>query len=198
MIHSLRGTLLETGENLLIIECAGVGYAVRTTSGTLSALPKVGKETRVYTHMSVREDAVELFGFSGKRELDCFRMLITVNGVGPKAALAILSELSPDKLLLAVAAGDAKAITKAPGVGPKLASRVVLELAGKLGEQDILPGFSSFAPDAPASQQGEALSALVALGYSQSEAATAVSKCPADWSTQEIIKGGLKFLSSGK
>lgn len=198
MIYSLRGRLIEQSQNFVVVECSGVGYGVRTTMNTIGSLPKTGSEVRLLTHMSVREDAVELFGFQSAVELSCFRLLITVSGVGPKAALAILSELSPDRLMLCIASGDAKSITSAPGVGPKLASRIVLELKDKITNEDLTGNLGSVRQtiENPLSGSGEAVSALVALGYSQAEAAVAVARFPPDSPVQDIIKGALKSMSS--
>lgn len=198
MIYSLRGALAAIEQNFVVVECAGVGYGVRTTMNTVGALPKKGSEVLLYTYLNVREDAVELFGFLTQNELSCFRMLTSVNGVGPKAALGILSELAPDRLLLAIAAGDAKAITRAQGVGPKLASRIVLELKDKIQTDNLASGLSEIGrvTDSPQSGAGEAVSALVALGYSQSEAAAAAARFAPDTPVQEIIKGALRNLSA--
>lgn len=198
MIYSLHGTLVQVGNSFVVVECAGVGYGVRTTMNTIGRLPRTGNEVRLFTHLSVREDAVELFGFYDERELELFRLLTSVNGVGPKAAIAILSQLSAEKLTLCIAGGDAKTITQAPGVGPKLASRIVMELKDKLGGELAL-GEAQFAAAGAAAQPhspaGEAVSALVALGYTQSDAAAAVGRFAPDTPVQEMIKGALKLLS---
>lgn len=199
MIYSLRGTLTAVEQNFVVVECAGVGYGVRTTAGTLGKLPKMGQEVKLFTCLNIREDAAELFGFIDRRELEGFRMLTGVSGVGPKAALAILSELGGQQLLLAVAGGDAKSITRAPGVGPKLASRIVLELKDKVPADFFSPdgGGGAFAlPPQENTSAGEALSALIALGYSQQEAASAVGRLSPELPVQELIKGALKVLST--
>ncbi len=128
MIYSLRGKLLCVEPNLAVIECAGVGYAVRTSAVTVSRLPSLGSETILYTYLHVSENAVDLFGFADQNELSCFKMLITVTRVGPKAALSVLSNVTPERFALCVASGDAKTIAKAPGIGPKTAQRIILEL----------------------------------------------------------------------
>ncbi len=195
MIYSLRGTLLFTDPSSAVIECGGVGYKCAVTVNTLRQLPKIGSEAMIFTYMNVREDAVDLFGFASEDELASFKLLIAVNGVGPKAALAILSELTPEKLAFAIAGGDVKAITKAPGVGPKLAQRIVLELKDRVlpggapaevnGSGTVLEGSSDLA---------QAVGALVALGYAQSEAASAVAKTDTSQPVEQIIKDALKHL----
>lgn len=197
MIDSLRGTLAAVEQNFVVVECAGVGYGVRTTAGTLGRLPKMGGEVKLYTCLSVRQDAAELFGFIDRKEREGFRLLTAVSGVGPKVALAILSELGGDQLMLAAAGGDAKAISRAPGVGPKLASRIVLELKDKAPGDFFSPDGGAFAaPPQENTGAGEAVSALVALGYSQQEAAAAVGRFSPDAPVQELIKGALKVLSA--
>ena len=155
------------------------------------------------THLYLREDVLELFGFFTEEELRCFRLLIGVSGVGPKAALAILSTLTPQKLMLAIAAGDAKAV-KAPGVGPKLSQRIILELRDKFSTEDLTGGVAaagggglSFLSGEDSSAQGEAVAALVSLGYGQTEAAAAIAKLDSSLAVDELIKGALKRLSQG-
>ena len=195
MIYSLRGMLLFTDPSSAVIECAGVGYKCAVTVHTLRQLPKIGSEAKVFTYMNVREDAVDLFGFATEDELASFKLLIAVNGVGPKAALAILSELAPEKLAFAVAGGDVKAITRAQGVGPKLAQRIVLELKDR-----VMPGNAPAEADGSgavleeSSDLAQAVSALVALGYAQSEAASAVAKTDTSQPVEQIIKDALKYL----
>ncbi len=199
MLYSLRGKLIYTDHHAAVVECGGVGYKCAASAATLAALPKLGEEAFLYTHMNVREDAVELFGFSSAVELDSFKMLISVNGVGPKAALAILSALSPDKFALSVAAGDVKALTAAQGVGPKLAQRIVLELKDKISNERLAESvggeMGAVSPVRSSSNTGEAVSALMALGYSQTEAASAVAKMDASLSVEELIKGALKAFA---
>ena len=195
MIYSLNGELIYVDPQTAVIECGGVGYKCTITSQTLGALPEIGKKARVYTYMSIREDAVDLFGFVSEEELTAFKLLITVNGVGPKAAIAILSELTPQKLALAISSGDSKALTKAQGVGNKIAQRIALELkdkfsnipSGTADDIEIVQSVNSDTTD-------EAVSALVTLGYSKSEAQSAVSKVADSGSVEEIIKNSLKYL----
>lgn len=199
MFYSLTGNVIFTDLNSVALECGGVGFRCLTSTNTLRDVD-VHEKTTLYTHLNVREDALDLFGFSTEYELEWFKLLIGVTGVGPKAALAILSELSPDKLALAVSAGDVKVITRAQGVGPKIAQRVILELKDKA--KSALSSFgevSSQADDVAevfgSSNTSEAVAALTMLGYSQSEAALAVSKIDASLPTDQIIKQCLKLLS---
>lgn len=199
MIYSLNGTLIYTDINTAVVECGGVGFKCFSTLTTLRKLPQVGSKVFLYTHMNVREDAMDLYGFADTEELRCFKLLISVSGVGPKAALAILSELTPEKLAFCVSAGDSKSITRAQGVGPKTAQRVVLELKDKLKvdvpESSDNSDFGTVSSTA-AGNAGEAISALVMLGYSQTEASNAVSKLPQDLSVEEMIKRSLRQLSA--
>lgn len=198
MVYSVKGDIIFMDTNSVAVECGGFGLRCLTTDNTLRRLGPVGSQVMLYTHLNVREDSLDLFGFFDKQELDCFKLLISVTGVGPKAGLAILSHLKPEKLALCVATGDIKTITGAQGVGQKLAQRVVLELKDKL--LSALPeGFDHIdvAAAGVASEAGpsaEAVSALVMLGYSQSEASVAVSRQPAELSTEELIKRALKGL----
>ncbi len=195
MIYSLNGTLTYTDPNTAVVECAGVGYGCRVTYNTLRKLPETGNPVFLYTYMNVREDAVDLFGFVEKEELEMFKLLISVNGVGPKAAIAILSELSPNAVVVAISTGDAKTITRANGVGPKMAQRIVLELKDKVGAtvSDDLDDAVSVVASA-GDDKKEAVSALVSLGYSSSEAQKAVAKCKDSVGVEQIIKEALKYL----
>ena len=197
MIYSLNGRLVHKEAGLAVVECGGVGYACRTTYSTLSQLT-VNKDAFLYTYMSVREDAVELFGFATKQELGCFRQLLSVTGVGPKAALAILSDISPEKFAIVVATGDHKAIAKTKGVGPKLSQRIILELKDKISKEQLSSaGADSLADTAAAvgGNVGEAIAALTVLGYAQTEAVTAVSKLDSSLPVEELIKQSLKQMA---
>ncbi len=198
MLYSLRGKLIIKEPNFFVIECAGVGYKCTCSMLTVSELPKIGEEVFVYTHLNVREDAVDLFGFSNLKELSCFKQLISVSGVGPKAAISILSTMSYDQLAICIATGDYKTITKAPGIGGKTAQRIVLELKDKIKNEDIVSGFNSAPIISQLDNQNlqDAISALMVLGFSNSEAATSLSYCTPEMSTEEMIKIGLKNLSS--
>lgn len=204
MIYSLNGDLvyLDALSSTAVIECAGVGYKVTVTSGTLAHLPynaEKPQKVRVFTHMQVREDAVELFGFYTQAELTMFRHLISVSGVGPKAAISVLSLLSPDKLAMAVAAEDAKAISKAPNVGAKTAARIILELKSKLAKDFPMTGEASSAAEIPAADAGggklsDAQEALLVLGYSRAEVNGALKKVDSALPLEEMIRRALALL----
>lgn len=196
MIYSLRGEVILIQPGTVVVECSGVGYKCSITLNTFEKLPKKG-ETVVLTHMVVRDDTLDLFGFADVRELECFRLLISVNGVGPKAALALLSQHTPDSLSLAIASGDAKSLTLAQGVGSKLSQRIVLELKDKLsviGQNDAqLQSVAAAMSDDNISQAAQA---LVSLGYSMSEAALALKGSPPDTPSDVLIRLALKAMSS--
>lgn len=200
MIYSLRGTLVHMEPGLAVVECGGVGFSCMTTMQTLRTLPKVGGEVTLYTHLNVREDAMDLFGFASRSELNCFRMLIAVSGVGPKVGLAILSELAPEQVALAVSAGDSKSLTRAAGVGPKLAQRIVLELTDKVKKLGVTG--SGFDPSqsgsvvSAAANIAEAVNALTVLGYAPSEAAAVAAKFDSDLPVEEIIRLSLREIAS--
>lgn len=198
MIYSVHGTVVHIEQNLAVVECGGVGYGCRTTAYTLSQL-SVGKETTLLTLLNIREDAAELFGFGEEAELSCFKMLLSVNGVGPKAALSILSDLSPQGFALCVAGGDSKALTRSPGIGKKIADRIILELKDKLAKQTegvtALPYSESGAAPIASNAAAEAVAALVVLGFSNSKAQEAVSRLSPDLPVSELVKEALKRLS---
>lgn len=202
MLYSLKGILVCTEPGVAVIECGGVGFKCSTTMSTLRTLPPLGEEAKLYTYMGVREDAIDLFGFASLSELNCFKTLISVSGVGPKVGLSILSELSPERLAVCISAGDFKSLTRASGVGPKLAQRIVLELRDKVtklsADSGIPIGFSSAAgavPSASAHAQ-EAIGALSVLGYTPSEAASVISKLDSSLPTEELIRLALKEMGS--
>ncbi len=198
MIYSVTGNVVDFDTSTVCVDVNGVAFRCMTTLTTSQKCASMGMKVTLYTYLNVREDAMELFGFYDKIELDCFKMLITVNGVGPKMGLAILSELAPDKVALSIAAGDHKALTKASGVGPKLAQRICMELKDKVGksfgtaENVDLTAVSSTMNN---SNTAEAVAALEMLGYSQSDASVAVSKIDSSLSVENIIKQALKMLS---
>lgn len=197
MIYSVNGTVDLIEPNLAVIDCGGVGYACRTTANTLSQL-KIGEKAKLLTYLSVREDAVELFGFYDAAELNCFKMLISVSGVGPKAALSILSGMTPQAFALCVASGDGKMLTNAPGIGRKTAERIVLELKDKVSKQDVAAGVKGSAVPivaAPSNTYAEAVSALMVLGYSNGEATSALSGLDPSAPSDELIRAGLKKLA---
>ena len=197
MIYSLRGRLAAVEPNLAVVECAGVGYGVRTSSVTVSRLPAIGGEAMLYTYLHISENALDLFGFYDQNELSCFKMLISVTRVGPKAALSVLSSVTPERFALCVAAGDAKTISKAPGIGLKTAQRIILELKDKMAKEQAASGFGgSVLPDVTdASNAGEAIAALVVLGYAQSDAASVIMKLDPAMSVEDMIKAGLRALA---
>lgn len=197
MFYYLNGVVAEMEANLAVIDCGGVGYACATTNYTLSQLKK-GERAKLYTYMNVREDAVELFGFATQSELHSFKLLLGVSGVGPKAALSILSANTPANLAMAVVMGDEKALTAAPGIGKKIAQRIILELKDKLAKEQ-----SSFSGDSgailpvavPDDKTREAGAALAVLGYSASEVAAALKGIDMDaLPLEEIIRQALKRM----
>ena len=198
MIYSLTGELTYIGDQFLVVECGGVGFKCFTSVATAANAGRIGDQIRLYTYLSVKEEALDLYGFKTENELRAFKLLISVSGVGPKAAVSILSEMSADKLSLAVAAGDTKAITRANGVGKKIAERIVLELKDKMAgvtlssSESSVSAAASVAEDSPA---GEAVAALVALGFSKSDAAAAVGAMDSSLPADEMIRQGLRRLS---
>ena len=201
MFYSLTGKVIHTDEQSVAISCGGVGFKCSTTQNTLEKIRgSQSGEVTVFTYLNVREDALDLFGFYTEQELDAFKLLISVSGVGPKAALAILSQLTPDNFAVAVSSGDTKAITAANGVGPKLAQRVIMELKDKIAGVSFISVESSSVSSAvnavnSISNTAEAIAALTALGYSQTEASVAVSKLSPELSVEELIKGALKNMT---
>ncbi|HNX63973.1 MAG TPA: Holliday junction branch migration protein RuvA [Oscillospiraceae bacterium] len=200
MIYSVNGKLIHTEPSLAVIECGGVGYACRTTYSTLSKIGGIGNNVMLLTYLYVREDNVELFGFYDSQELNCFKMLLSVSGVGPKAGLAILSDTTPERFALSIATGDSKAFTKTKGIGPKLAQRIVLELKDKITKEQISSDAAQidFEPIISGGNTGEAVSALVVLGYTHSEAAMVISKLDGSLSVPELIRLALKEIGKMK
>ena len=197
MLYFVEGPVALIEPNLAVIDCSGVGYACATTNHTLAALKK-GERARLYTHLNVREDAVDLFGFATQRELGCFRQLLGVSGVGPKAALAILSATTPDSLALAILSGDEKALTAAPGIGKKIAQRIILELKDKMAQVTTEVGFTAPAVSGQmtvGSKATEAAAALAVLGYSSQDAAAALKGIDVEnLPLEEIIRQALKRM----
>lgn len=197
MFYSIRGKVIFSDETSVAIDCSGVAYLIYTSLSSLKSISGKTDDVTLYTHLNVREDAMELYGFFTKTELDSFKMLIGVSGVGPKAALAVLSQMSPQALASSVAVGDVKSITLAKGVGPKMAQRIVLELKGKLNiDLEATVGVSI--EDLEASQTGsmsEAVSALTMLGYSKTEAVAALKGADNNISTEDLIKYALKNMN---
>lgn len=199
MFYYLKGRAAHLAPNLAVIDCGGVGYACRTTNTTLSALKK-GEKGKLFTHLNVREDAMELYGFATQEELNLFRQLVSVSGVGPKAALAILSANNPANLALSIITGDEKALTCAPGVGKKIAQRVILELKDKLAKGQAINGAGesyggSGLTVIPENKLSEASAALAVLGYSQSEIGFALKGLDLnDLTLEQVIKAALKKM----
>lgn len=189
MIYCLTGKIIKKTLDSVVISCGGVGYFVQIPATTGEALPPAGQEGTVYTIMNVTENDVSLYGFAAEEQRDCFKMLTGVTGVGPKAALSILSIMTPEKIALAASSGDHKAFTKAAGVGPKLAQRITLELKDKVGKG--LAAGTGFSGNVAA----PAVAALVSLGYAPSDAAAAVARVDETLSVQEIITIALRSLS---
>lgn len=203
MIYSLRGKLTVKELSFAVIECGGVGYGCKTSYNTISRLGDIGSEAMLYTYLYVREDIVELFGFADQQELNCFKLLISVSGVGPKAATSILSDMTPEKFAFYVASGDSKSFTRTKGIGAKTAQRIVLELKDKISSESISGSVSgdaaAFSASAASSDSvSEALEALMVLGYSQGETAPILGKLDPSLSTQELIKETLRLLSARK
>lgn len=200
MIASLRGILIDKDNTSAVVECGGVGMRCFVTAVTSAALPGVGNEVFLYTHLAVREDAFDLYGFQSRGELEAFKLITTVSGVGAKIGLALLSQFTSDRLMLCIASGDSRTLTAASGVGSKLAQRIVLELKDKVGAlatDNGIPEIAAVGNAVKNTGTGEAIEALVSLGYSQSEAAMAVGKLDPSLSAEELIKLALKSLARG-
>lgn len=203
MIYSVRGKLVHKETGFAVVECNGVGYGCRTSYNTVIKLGDTGSEVMLYTHLAVREDGVELFGFADMQELNCFRLLISVSGVGPKAATAILSDMNTEQFAFTVASGDSKTLTRTKGIGTKTAQRIVLELKDKISSDafggtaadtstGVIPSGMAGTPSAA----GEAMEALMVLGYSQGEAAAVLRRLDPSLGTQELIKEALRIMAS--
>ena len=195
MIYCLTGKLLEKAPDYAVVSCGGVGYLAAIPSTTAGALPAVGDTCTLYTCMNVTENDVSLFGFADKESQTMFRLLTGVSGVGPKVGLAILSVLSPDRVVLAVSAGDHKAFTAASGVGPKLGQRIVLELKDKVGK-GLATGLGL--ADASGTAAPAAIAALTGLGYTGSEAAQAIARLDPSLPVQELIRLALQGIGKGR
>lgn len=207
MIYSIYGTLAvlepqDTGYYAVVETSSGVAYEMKTTYTTAAQCPQVGQSVTLLTHFSVREGAVDLYGFFDGEERRFFQMLISVSGIGPRAALSILSSVTPSQLALCIASGDSKALMACKGIGSKTAQRVVLELKDKVSNEEVSAGVtggevvSQGTPGAFSGSEAEAISALVVLGYSRSEALATIGKISGVTSVEELIKEALKLLSS--
>ncbi len=196
MFYYLNGVVAALEANLAVIDCGGVGFACNTTAYTMSQL-QIGKPYKLYTYCNVKEDAFDIYGFSSREELNSFQQLLAVSGVGPKAALALLSSLTPDQFALAVVTGDEKTLTRAPGVGKKMAQRILLELKDKLNGDFSAASTGSVGaiPVAGAGKLAEASAALAALGYSQSEIGLALKNVDVEnLPVEEIVRRGLRAM----
>lgn len=197
MYYYVKGPVAHIAPHLAVIDCAGVGYACRTTQNTLSHLER-GKEAKLFTYLNVREDAMELYGFFSENERSCFELLLGVSGVGPKAALAILSASTPEGLAASIITGDERALTSAPGVGKKIAQRVILELKDKLakGQLPAAEAYGGGVTLIPENKTSEAAAALAVLGYSPQEVQAALRGVDVDGLTlEEIVKQALKSMA---
>ncbi len=197
MFHHIKGKVFHVDPSRVVLDNGGVGYSINTSFFSASAVKK-GEEALFYTYLHVREDAMELYGFATEEELSCYKMLTSISGVGPKAALAILSAVTPEKLALCVISEDEKALTKAPGVGKKLAQRIILELKDKLAKSQLSvsggAGVELPQPEVNMGSAGEALAALTVLGYGRSEAAEALGGLDESLPVEELVRQCLKKL----
>lgn len=205
MISYIRGTLIAADTENIVVEAGQIGYHIRVPFSVISQLPSPGENVKIYTYMQVREDSLQLFGFLDQDGLQVFRLLLGVNGVGPKAALGVLSVMTPNDLRFAVASADAKAISKAPGLGAKTAQKIILELKDKLRLEDALENGlngavgvgSGSEGEAAGGKRSEAIQALVALGYSSREAAEAVRAVDKSeqMEIETLLKQALRYLA---
>ena len=199
MIHFIHGTLSDVAEGLVVVEAVGVGYGIHVPASVIGALPPIGEDIKIYTYFSLTQNGVDLYGFLSPEDRAMFTMLLTVSGIGPKGALGILSTIAPNQFRLAVLSGDSKTISKSPGIGPKTAQKLIIELKDKMKIEDV------FEDDIPADLNGsdydqdagkEAVMALVSLGYSESEAFAALKKITLtpDMDSETILKLALKKM----
>ncbi len=202
MISYIRGLLAEKMADSVVVEAGGVGYQIYVPTNVLGLLPKVGEEVRIYTYFSVNDSGVSLFGFLSRNDLEMFKMLIGVNGVGPKSAVGILSAIRPDDLRMAVVTDDVKTLAKAPGVGAKTAQRIILDLKDKVSAEEVISGMNDVPKDQVSAlgigdSGKEAIEALTALGYSAGEAAAAVRKVDIteDMTSEDVLRASLKHLA---
>lgn len=194
-----KGRLIETGTDYVVLDNQGIGYLIYTPLSVLENLPPIGQNIKMYTYMYVREDQLTLYGFLTRDDLKIFKLLIGVSGIGPKGALGLLSRISPNEFRFAVMSGDSKTIAKAPGIGPKTAQKLIIELKDKLKLEDMFEGDSEENADAArggSSAEKETIMALAALGYSETEAFRAVQKVEAssDMDSETLLKLALKQM----
>lgn len=200
MFYHLEGTVSDIDLNLIVLDCAGIGFALNASMNTIAAV-QAGQKAKLYVSESVREDAYDLYGFASKEEKRCFEMLIGISGVGPKAAISILSSNTPGTLTLAVLNGDVKSLTAAPGIGKKIAQRIVLELKDKISKESAAGAFEGAVPAAAPVQsaentaQSDAIAALLVLGYSMPEINAALQKINAEgMDAEQLVKAVLRAM----
>ena len=194
MYYYIKGTLVQKSDNYIVVDANGVGYMIYTSLNSMQNTGEIGKKITIYTYLHVREDVMDLFGFTTIEEKNMFMQLISVSGVGPKAALSILSVTTPAKFAVAVITNDVKTITKASGVGPKMAQRVILELKDKMKTDELEIDLEDESDDILSDNRSEAISALVVLGYSSNDAQKAINGIDGTLSVEEIIKKALAGL----
>ena len=194
MYYYIKGILAWKGDGFVVVDAGGVGYMIYTSLSSITGVGERGREITMYTYLHVREDIMDLYGFATQEEKDMFMKLISVSGVGPKAALAILSVTTPSRLAVAVVTNDVKTITKASGVGPKMAQRVILELKDKIKTEELDIVAAEDVEEMPSDNKNEAISALIVLGYSPLDAQNAVRKIDGTLSVEAIIKKALSGL----
>lgn len=192
MYYYIKGEYVKSGENFVVLDAGGLGYKIHTSQMAIAKMPEIGEEAKVYTYLHVREDVFDLYGFPTNEELVMFQNLISVSGIGPKVGIAVLSSLTPSEISVAILKKDTKAFKKVPGVGPKVAERIILELKNKINDIDVIPEeYTSFVAN---DTENEAVLALVSLGYSQAEAKKAVGVVGGNLGVEDIIKEALKKL----
>lgn len=191
MYYYIEGTVAHKGIDFIVVDAGGVGYKINTTDSAVSKV-STGEKKKIYTYLNVREDALDLYGFLTEEELNLFKLLISVSGIGPKVGLGIISSIMPSEFALAVVTGNIKAITKAPGVGPKVAQRIILELKDKMKKAEISEMPQDYGAFTDSSD--EAVSALMVLGYTQGEAKSVLSKVEDGLSVEDTVKRALKLL----
>lgn len=205
MISYIKGILEAVEEDMIIVETGGIGYGIRVPLSLLEELPSLGSPVTIHTYFQVREDSMTLYGFLNRQDREMFKQLISVNGIGPRGALGILSVMRPDDLRTAIVSGDAKAISRAPGIGPKTAQRLILDLKDKVDLEEVISGFGGGNGSAVrieelsglASAAKEAVEALTALGYTGAEASRAVKRVEMTegMNSEDVLKASLKFLT---
>lgn len=193
MIYSVRGKLIHTENSAAVVECGGVGYLCQTTMNTLKTL-KLNSEVTLYTYLNVREDAVDLFGFATQNELATFKTLISVSGVGPKAGLSVLSELTAEQVAMAIATDDIKTITRAQGIGKKIAQRIILELKDKLAKSEQTQSGNVQMPQTAGGNVAKAIEALGVLGYTPADVSPVLANFDAGLPVKQLIAMTLKQM----